>query len=254
MARPDAAPRNVDSADPGGGPGLSGADGKSHKLGEIVANRIETKIMRSGWPVGQVIGSEPDLLEEHRVSRAVLREAIRLLEHHGSARMRRGPGGGLVVTRPDASAVIRSAAVYLDSEGITPDKLSAARTAIELIAVQLTAESINEDGISRLRAALEWERSTIDANGDSASTGEDIHSVIAQLSGNPAIQLFAATLIQLEVALFHSVESGQRPKFRKDFLEDHIQLVDAIVAGDFAVARVRMQQHLARVAEEIHPH
>lgn len=225
---------------------------KSRKLGEVVARRIETKIMRAGWQVGEVIGSESELLAEYQVSRAVMREAIRLLEHHGTATMRSGPGGGLVVSKPDARAVIRSAAVYLDSEGITPDKLSSARTAIELIAVQLAAESIDESGIARLRAALDKEQRTIQARGP-AGTSEDVHTVIAKLSGNPAIQLFTETLTQLELELFRSETSPEDfERIRLEFLEEHTEIVNAIITGDVGIARYRMQEHLTRVAAEFH--
>lgn len=227
---------------------------KSRKLGEVVARKIEAKIMKSRWPVGEVIGSESDLLAEHQVSRAVMREAIRLLEHHGTATMRRGPGGGLVVTKPDAQAVIRSASVYLDSAGITSDKLSSARTAIELIAVQLAAESIDEQGIARLRSAIDKERQNIRSH-QRAGASEDVHTVIAQLSGNPAIQLFTETLTQLELEFFRAeVAPESLEQTRAELLSDHQEIVEAIVNGDAGIARYRMQQHLARVASELRPH
>ena len=46
-----------------------------------VADRIVGDVMALGWPVGEVLGSEADLLERYQVSRAVFREAVRLLEH-----------------------------------------------------------------------------------------------------------------------------------------------------------------------------
>jgi len=85
----------------------------SSKLAEQVASMLEDRILAMGWPVGQVIGSEPDLLAEYGISRAVFREAVRLLEHHSVARMRRGPGGGLVVATPDTSSVVRAATLHL---------------------------------------------------------------------------------------------------------------------------------------------
>ena len=50
---------------------------------------------------GDLVGTEPELIEREGVSRALLREAVRLLEHHHIARMRRGPGGGLFVMAPE---------------------------------------------------------------------------------------------------------------------------------------------------------
>ena len=78
-----------------------------------VADRIIEDVMAMGWPVGEVLGSEADLLERYEVSRAVFREAVRLLEHQQVARTRRGPGGGLVITEPTIGAVIDAVVLYL---------------------------------------------------------------------------------------------------------------------------------------------
>src|ERR1700744_6667184 len=84
----------------------------SVKRAAKVANGIVEDVMALGWPVGQVLGSEAELLERYRVSRAVFREAVRLVEHQQVAHTRRGPGGGLVVTEPTVAAGID--AVVLD--------------------------------------------------------------------------------------------------------------------------------------------
>ena len=90
------------------------------KLGEVLAERIEDEIIERGWPVGQVLGSEADLIEKYDVSRAVFREAMRIVDHHGVAEMRRGPGGGLVVAAPDLEAVI--------ADGCAPPRVPADQT------------------------------------------------------------------------------------------------------------------------------
>src|SRR5690606_24887966 len=68
---------------------------RSGKRAEQVAGQVFGEVTRSGWKVGALLGSEADLMERYDVSRAVLREAVRVLEHHQVAQMRRGPGGGL---------------------------------------------------------------------------------------------------------------------------------------------------------------
>ena len=74
------------------------------KLAATVAAQILADVMAEDWPVGEVFGSEAELLEQYGVSRAVFREAVRLVEHQQVATMRRGPGGGLVVIEPSAAA------------------------------------------------------------------------------------------------------------------------------------------------------
>jgi len=80
------------------------------KLAASVARRILGDVVDRGWPVGQVLGSQAELIERYGVSRAVFREAVRLVENQQVATMRRGPGGGLVVTEPTVDAIIDAAA------------------------------------------------------------------------------------------------------------------------------------------------
>src|SRR5205823_13642264 len=92
---------------------------RAPKLASVVARRIEDEIVASGWPVGEVLGSETELLDRFGVSRAVLREAVRIIEHSGAARMRRGPGGGLIVTEPNRDAVVAAISIWFSYVGIT---------------------------------------------------------------------------------------------------------------------------------------
>jgi DNA-binding FadR family transcriptional regulator len=93
---------------------------------------LRDDIVAAGWPVGSVVGSEADLLVRYGISRAVLREAVRLLELHSVARMRRGPGGGLVVGAPDPQASVEAMALYLEYMRVSGADLVTVRDAIEL--------------------------------------------------------------------------------------------------------------------------
>ena len=71
------------------------------KKAEIVADQIAQTIVGQRWEPGELFGSEVELIARYGVSRAVFREAVRLLEHHGLAEMRRGLHGGLFIVQPD---------------------------------------------------------------------------------------------------------------------------------------------------------
>ena len=82
------------------------------KGAETGARRITRTIVTEGLQPGDLVGTEPELIAREGVNRALLREAVRLLEHHHVARMRRGPGGGLFVLAPSVDAVTEGAAIY----------------------------------------------------------------------------------------------------------------------------------------------
>lgn len=83
------------------------------RAGGRLASRIEEDLLQRRWPVGLMYGSEAALCERFQVGRAVVREAVRVLEMRGCARMRRGPSGGLQVLRPGRTQCVEMAASYL---------------------------------------------------------------------------------------------------------------------------------------------
>ena len=96
--------------------------------------------------------------ERYQVSRSVLREAVRLIEHHRVARMRRGPNGGLLICEPDAAPATHAIIIYLEYLGITIGDLLDARLLFEPLAASRAAQQIDEAGIDRLRAVLRTEQ------------------------------------------------------------------------------------------------
>jgi DNA-binding FadR family transcriptional regulator len=80
----------------------------------VLAAAMHEDIAADGWRTGSVFGTEAELLARYGISRSVLREAVRLPEYHTVARMRRGPGGGLIVTEPQQEAIVDTIALYLE--------------------------------------------------------------------------------------------------------------------------------------------
>ena len=227
--------------------------GDSRKLGEILAEQIENEIISSGWPVGKVLGSEAELIDRYGVSRAVFREAMKIVNHHRVAEMRRGPGGGLVVVEPDLNAVIRAVALLLEFAHIGPDKVHETRKALEVECARLAAERIDLQGIERLEQLLAVEEENIVASRlpDGRERGrppsQDFHLLLAELTGNPAIHLFVQT-INLVLADYTTQIDSIEDIARQVHLA-HTSIAKAVIGGDPELAQRRMARHLQAVAE-----
>lgn len=210
------------------------------KRGEEIADRIESDVIAAGWPVGKVIGSEAELLLRYDVSRAVLREAVRVLEHLGVARMRRGPGGGLIVTEPDPTAVLNAVVVYLTYERVRLDELVEVRAAIEEAACREAAKRCSAAQRERLLHLLEQEE-TSDRIDETL-----VHNAIASVTGNPALELFVEVLARLADIYNAStrISGGRSRAARDEAHRAHRRLVEAVVAGDSAAASRRVVRHL----------
>jgi DNA-binding FadR family transcriptional regulator len=219
------------------------------KMAERLAARIEVEIADAGWPVGEVFGTETELLERFEVSRNVFREAVRILENHRVARMRPGSRGGLVILAPDPAAITAAAALYLDYQQVTAPNLFEARMGIELMTVGLAAQRIDEAGIARLRHEINVEAAGLGDTEAAFERASDLHVVIAELSGNPALVLFTKVLGTLTMnhgrPAFESLPGSDdwRAKYQ-DVHEAHRAIIEAIVAGDASLASHRMRRHL----------
>src|ERR1700744_5634444 len=99
--------------------------------------RILAAVVDRVWPVGEVLGSQSELMERYDVSRAVFREAVRLVENQQVAFMRPGPGGGLVVTEPTVEAIIDAAVLSLHRANTRLQEVFEARIVLEVIAAEL---------------------------------------------------------------------------------------------------------------------
>lgn len=219
------------------------AESRPGKGAEAVARNITRMIITDGLRPGDLVGTEPQLIEREGVSRALLREAVRLLEHHQIARMRRGPGGGLFVVAPSAHAVTEVAAIYLARRGMKLAELAELRMGVELATTRLAAARVDEEGVVALHEALAREETASDV--ERAGAMHDVHAAVALVARNRALHLVALVLIRL--SRLHQIErlapKVQR-QIRFELARAHTGIAGAIVAGDAASARDGMRQHL----------
>ena len=239
------------SADP-----PSRADGGgSPKLASRLAYLIYDDIAASGLAVGEVFGSEPDLIARYGVSRAVFREAIRLLEHWSVAAMRKGHYGGLVVCEPTSGAVRSAALIYLNSRKASAGDLMAVITELQCYAARRAAEVIDDDGAERLRSIVEDEERfrAGERDGTQVPPGafreRNLHLAIAAITGNPVLELFDEVTFELSRSIARRRGAFGVAKMHRS----HRELVDAIVARDPNAAEAVMRSHLQMIAEAYGP-
>lgn len=211
---------------------------REKKMAESLAGRIHDDIVAEGRSVGEVVGTEADFVARYGVSRSTFREAVRILEHYSVARMRRGPGGGLVVLEPDPTSSMRMVVLYLGYRGVTVEHLRAVRDVVELGCLTVVMRSAPVD-----RSDLVPDRPRGGATADSVA----LRDRIGVLTGDGVLVLLRSVLAVLWDEFGgepHHLEPCRSTGAESDVHDQLGSIVDAMATGDEVLARHRMRRHL----------
>lgn len=124
---------------------------------ELVLDAIEKQITSGGIGVGDRLPAERDLAAALGVSRAAVREAVRVLEARGVVRAGTGsgPDAGTVITALASDALTGLINLHVALNTVAVPDLVRARVALERESVQLACHSADEDDLSDLQALLD---------------------------------------------------------------------------------------------------
>lgn len=220
------------------------------KLADVVALQLQADIIQRGWPIGERLGSEAELINRLGVSRGSFREAIRALERLGVVRTASGRhGGGLYVAAPNPAQTIRRTLLYLGHGQMSMETVTEVDEAISLAAITSLAKCVAANGPSHLDPL----RSTTEQlDGLSVEQyARNGYLKIAELCGNRVLSLFMHILSGL-TALRPLDHKSEDKKNLKKIATAHLKIIDALTAGDINIAR-RWMMELRKLITQEHP-
>jgi GntR family transcriptional repressor for pyruvate dehydrogenase complex len=188
------------------------------------------------------------------VSRATVREAIRVLEATGLVSVRHGQAGA--VLNPVESHLVRAPlSLILQTKGVTNEEIWELRVVVETATARWAAERATDEQIEALQKLVA-------ETADLSSTVEDgvgmwpelhqkdvdLHSLIAEASRNRLSRLMVTTIRQLVyeaiVSGFDVLSPAESTSRRKKMVQDHMCIVQAIAERKPAKAERLMKEHL----------
>jgi DNA-binding FadR family transcriptional regulator len=183
---------------------------RPQKSAFAAAWQLENDIFAAGTPPGAVFGDQAALIDRYGFSRSTLREAVRLLEDRQIARMRRGPGGGLVILPISGGAVASAVADYFRTIGVTALHTQQAWAALNI--VNAYCESVAEGATALKAFTCEFRGKLTDGPGAGllSDGAKGFHSPLRFVAHNPITDLFAACLDALENPELHAPSSINR--------------------------------------------
>src|ERR1700730_1070884 len=158
---------------------------RSQKTSERVALDIVHDIVAQGLRVGARLPLEAAMIEQYGVSRASLREALRLLEVQGLIHLKPGPGGGPVVGSVDAANLARTATLYFHLGASTYGQLFETQVLLEPVVAQLAAR--HPDHRAAMKPFLEPDAPESEREYRHQTT--DFHEAVYRLAANPVLVL-----------------------------------------------------------------
>jgi GntR family transcriptional regulator, transcriptional repressor for pyruvate dehydrogenase complex len=212
---------------------------------EQIAERLQELVLSGLLQEGTRLPTEATLAAEFGVSRATVREAVRMLGAQGLVLATKGARGGTYVTRPSldfASRLLQAnVALLTEIDDITLEELLEARRLIEVPAARLAARRRTEEELARLAEVIPDDQSVHGA-GERFGVNAGFHTLLMATSGNALLEVAALpifTVLQTSLA-----RSGLGTGFARRIDADHREIADAIARADEDGAGEAMDAHL----------
>ncbi len=213
---------------------------KPVKAAAQLADEILGYIVDRGLQPGTRLAAERQMLADTGRARGTLREALRLLESRGVVEVRQGAAGGAFVRKPRPADLGAAITAVLMLEGASMLDVLTAREDMEVAALMRAARRIGprelavmQDSVDRLREHLaDRERFLAEAG--------HFHGVINDVADSPVLRILNQALRATQM----SSRSDYSLAYRRRVADEHQHIIDALRAGNAALACDRMRTHV----------
>lgn len=218
------------------------------RLSDMVATEIRNMIKIDQFGPGDKIYSENELTRRLGVSRASVREAIRILEVSGLLTVQQGRG---IFLREQSTEEFNALAQYIHENADSLFEQFEIRLMIEPECAARAATSADSGATEELREIIRTFEAHCAAEEVEGAVTQDakFHARLAKATGNRTLyvlmQTFARNLTEAWVT------SLSLPGRQIKTISEHRAILDAIESGNAEAARSKMHDHLSNALREI---
>ncbi|RDD85263.1 FadR/GntR family transcriptional regulator [Streptomyces parvulus] len=196
---------------------------------------------------GERLPSERELAEVFGVSRATVREAVRVLEASGMVRVRLGAHGGAFASKPGPDVMGLALSSLLTLRPTTEGDLAEFRFTFEQENAELAARNITVDQREQLAVLLAAAR-TAKRWRELERTDFAVHELLAVASGNTVRVAISQGIHDAVLRVFERTEP--QPLTASLLREDTVAVAGAVLDRDPIAARRAMRDHMSRWVED----
>jgi GntR family transcriptional repressor for pyruvate dehydrogenase complex len=214
---------------------------KKTRMSEDALEQIKDLILSQDLGPGDKLPSERNLVQILGISRAPVREALRMLEIVGMVEVRQGKGVFVKNRNSDLSVPLQT---WLSDRKEALESAFETRLLLEPAAAQLAAFRARDKDLEAMEQALHQFFEGVVAQNIVKLIEADMrfHALIAAASGNKTIHFIMETLTRF---VFEGWKATLRsPGRAQRTIEEHAQIFEAIKKGDAKGAAEAMRLHL----------
>lgn len=209
---------------------------RSKKISDSIVHQIRDAVMSGQYKLGDKIGSEKDLISQLNVSKATLREALRVLEAMGIVQIRKGLSGGVFVAEVGMKTTLDSILNFLSFQGVSNRDITLVRYIVEPAILQVAMPLITPEDLQKLAEIVS---SDLGPGKEAPVKGISFHRYLAIVTQNPILML----VMDLIDNLVGTIKATERlgADFYAEIAVYHSQAFECIRAQDLpgAVAALR---------------
>jgi len=162
------------------------AASRTHKISDQIIEQIRNAILSGRFKPGDKVASEKELMSEFGVSKATLREALRVLEGMGLVEIKKGIAGGVFIAEVDMKTTIHGIINFLHFKTVSIKDITMVRYLLEPPVVQIAASRIEPEDIFKLESMI-VEQPAVPQTIVSREIG--FHRYLARMTKNPILIL-----------------------------------------------------------------
>lgn len=221
---------------------------ENKRVFELVADEIREAIFSGTFKPGDRLPSERELSQQMKVGRALIREALRLLELTGLVFIKQGAGGGIFVKNPYETNFAGSFSDLVRLGYITIEDLTEARLLIEQDAIDLIMRKGKREDFNSLDDLITLSFEKIDRGERIREENFKFHVTLAQLSQNPIFTMIINSIMPI-IAVFVEKVNPTIEHSRR-ILESHRDILEEMKRGDTIAAKEKLKEHIIFFSEE----
>lgn len=240
----------ADSAYPSSRSGLQLGPVSVPKASDVLAGELRERILNGDLAEGAPLPAERELVKQTQMSRATVREALRILEVQNLVRVKPGRSGGAFVQRPSTTSMANSVSMLIRGRRIKLVDLMETRKALEPFCAELAARNRTDADLAvldRANTAIEDRHADVE---QFLRANLDWHVAVALSSHN---ELLIGFMMALSQALYTGTanEPFIDNSVRELTGQAHRAITLAIRDGDATAAARRMRRHVHSYADAL---